>query len=245
MSEDRQQLPEFDGRSGGRSRRSVSMQVADILRHRILTGEVPSGEALVHEDLAAQLSVSTMPVREALLRLSHEGFVFAHQNRSFRVAETSRADIDDVYWICSVVASELASRACARRGPDLARLIDSLNQQWIGLDKGETREFERINHEIHRAINLSADSPKLSFILRLVTRFIPEQFYTLLPSWRTMAFEGHEALASSFRAGSPERAAAAMARHVQDASEVLASYFSERGYWAPASEAVAFGRSDI
>jgi DNA-binding GntR family transcriptional regulator len=60
-----------------------------------------------------------------------------------------------------------------------------------------------------------------------------------------MSFEGHKALARSFRASSPERAAAAMARHVHDASEVLASYFSERGYWALASEAVALDRSNI
>ena len=44
-------------------------------RERILRGDLAPGSLVTHESLATLLDISTMPVREALLRLSHEGFI--------------------------------------------------------------------------------------------------------------------------------------------------------------------------
>lgn len=56
-------------------KQTISAQVADAIRRKILSGQWPSGQALRQEHLAAELGVSRIPVREALHQLHSEGLV--------------------------------------------------------------------------------------------------------------------------------------------------------------------------
>src|ERR1700744_272647 len=54
---------------------TLSSTVANTLRAQITNGVMPPGEKLSIEDLRVSLGVSLSPLREALSRLSAEGFV--------------------------------------------------------------------------------------------------------------------------------------------------------------------------
>ena len=214
------------------SRRNVSRQVADIMRDMILVGELRPGQSVRHEEMSARLGVSTMPVREALLRLSHEGFIEAPQNRSFRVVATTRDDIKDVYWAHAMLTGELAARACVNDGRRVADELDAINDRWAGLPaKAAPEQYEGLNWELHRSINLAARSPKLILLLRHTIRFIPERFYTLLPEWHEHSMTGHHEIAIALRTEDPEKVRAAAADHVRDAGSLLIGYFTKTGYW--------------
>ena len=83
-------------RSGGRPvhrrlhRETLSDQVADTVRGMILTGEIAPETPVTQSEIARLLGVSTMPAREALLRLGAEGFLIASPNRSFTVRRIIR-----------------------------------------------------------------------------------------------------------------------------------------------------------
>ena len=53
-------------------RKTTTELVADVLRDRILSGDIPPGEPLRQELFAEELGVSRIPVREALRLLSAE-----------------------------------------------------------------------------------------------------------------------------------------------------------------------------
>lgn len=55
--------------------RSLSEQVYQYLCLRIIEGSISYGEILNIKQIASTLSVSPMPVREAVKRLEHEGIV--------------------------------------------------------------------------------------------------------------------------------------------------------------------------
>jgi DNA-binding GntR family transcriptional regulator len=76
---------------------SVPERVYDILRDRILAGELEGGTRLHQENLSAQLGVSRTPVREAITRLAAEGLVELLPNRGARVAAVTLADIRAAY----------------------------------------------------------------------------------------------------------------------------------------------------
>ena len=63
------------------------------LREAILSGRLKSGAQLVLTDLAEELSISVMPVREAIGRLGAEGLVEQVPHRGARVARISVVQI--------------------------------------------------------------------------------------------------------------------------------------------------------
>jgi DNA-binding GntR family transcriptional regulator len=214
------------------TRRNISNQVADIMRDMILVGDLKPGQVVTHEEMSGRLGVSTMPVREALLRLSHEGFIDARQSRSFRVVPTSKRDIEDVYWMHAVLSGELAARAATASATGVADELDGINARWAALPSGATPDlYEDLNWAFHRVVNMAADAPKLLVLLRHTIRFIPDRFYTVLPAWHELSAAGHQEMAEAIRTGEPDRARLAAERHVRAAGDLLIGYFSETGYW--------------
>ena len=51
-------------------------QVADILRKRIISGDLANGEKLSERQISAELNISTTPVKEAFRLLQAEGLIY-------------------------------------------------------------------------------------------------------------------------------------------------------------------------
>ena len=49
----------------------------------------------------------------------------------------------------------------------------------------------RLNHEFHRAINVAADSPKLSQLMGQITRYGPEAVFPTVEGWRAQSIKDH------------------------------------------------------
>jgi DNA-binding GntR family transcriptional regulator len=73
------------------TRPSLAESAYAVLSRAIVTGELAPGARIRDGELAAQLQISRMPVREALKRLESEGLVETVPNRETRVAPI-RAD---------------------------------------------------------------------------------------------------------------------------------------------------------
>ncbi|WP_309065911.1 GntR family transcriptional regulator [Microbacterium sp.] len=72
-----------------------SERVAGILREDIMLGRRPPGARLVERDIAAELNVSRLPVRQAIWTLVSEGIVVQKPRSWARVREFSVKDIRD------------------------------------------------------------------------------------------------------------------------------------------------------
>ncbi|MGF6531756.1 MULTISPECIES: GntR family transcriptional regulator [Paraburkholderia] len=91
----------------------AAMQIRDA----IVSGRFAPGTRLIESRLTDQLNVSRHPVREALKRLSREGFVEVRPNRGAIVAEINPENILEVYAIRSALGT-IALRALASK-PEL------------------------------------------------------------------------------------------------------------------------------
>lgn len=56
-------------------RKTLREQVVEILRHKILSGEIKPGERIIEAKVAEELKVSRGPLREALRQIEEEGLV--------------------------------------------------------------------------------------------------------------------------------------------------------------------------
>jgi DNA-binding GntR family transcriptional regulator len=206
--------------------------VTGWLRRMILVGELAPGSRATQDELAQRLGVSTMPVRKALLQLAAEGLIEVSPRRSFRVVQTTPDDIRDVYWIQARIAGQLAHRAARLvDGAGLAELAEAHDAFCAAGAAGSAADLEAANWRFHRLVNRAAASPKLLLTLRTTLRFIPDDFYCLVPDWAPASERGHRRLLDALAAHDPDEARAAAEDHVREAADLLLSSFSSQGFW--------------
>jgi DNA-binding GntR family transcriptional regulator len=204
---------------------SMADQVADTLRRLILSRELPPGQRVTQADLAEMLGVSTMPVREALLRLVAEGFVDTVANRSFTVTDTTRARLDDIYWTHGKLISEMTARAWDHRDDDLIRRLRAAHDDFLAaLAVGSSAAMNDANYAVYAAIEDGSRSPGLVFMLKTTLRFFPD-FSDALPGWPEIGSRWHTGLIAEFTGGTREGAEEATRRSVRDASTLVLSSF--------------------
>jgi len=87
------------------------------IRQAILSGQLRPGQVFSLRNLAGQLGVSFIPVREALRSLEREGLVVINRGRSTSVAPLSSDDLHSLCQLRRRIEPELASRACLLISP--------------------------------------------------------------------------------------------------------------------------------
>jgi DNA-binding GntR family transcriptional regulator len=187
--------------------RSMADEVTDRTRRLILSRELQPGERIKQAELASLMGVSTMPVREALLRLVSEGMVLADSNRSFTVAMTTTpSGIRDVYWIHSVLAGELSVRAWQVRDDALLETMRARHDAYAkALRSGEGGHpiLFRENWEFHSAVHHAANAPAIALTLKNTLRYFPDFSYDVA-GWNEVAEEWQAGLIAEFTSGDAE-----------------------------------------
>lgn len=100
------------------------------LRHRILTGRLAPGTTLLETELAALLSLSRTPVREATIKLADEGLVSIRARHGITVRELTLRDVAEILDVFSALEIR-AVALVARRGlsrAEYARLSSLLDR---------------------------------------------------------------------------------------------------------------------
>jgi DNA-binding GntR family transcriptional regulator len=209
---------------------SLTDSVASTLRRMILNREFEPGERITQVQLAALLGVSTMPIREALLRLVAEGLVIAEANRSFRITETSESEIRDIYWMHAVLAAELTGRAWERRTADLlATLLAEHDAYRENLTRGNHEDLFQSNWAFHSALHNAAGAPALGLMLKNTLRFFPD-FSIPVEGWRELAAQWQAGLIREFTDGSRAGAEEVARSSIGMASDLfIASFWSDSG----------------
>lgn len=93
------------------SRKTVTSSVVDILREKIISHEIRSGQPLRQDALAAQLNVSRIPIREALLQLEAEGLVQFAPHKGAVATQVSAEEVDELFNLRSILETDLLVRA--------------------------------------------------------------------------------------------------------------------------------------
>ncbi len=131
--------------------RSKNELVYAALRSAILQGELEPGKRLVIDELAVELGVSQIPVREALRQLEADGFVTIAPYIGATVTPIEGANISEIFGLLEAMEIISGRAACIHMTTDdieeLERLLRSMDHL---PDKPD--EWSQANVRFHRLI---------------------------------------------------------------------------------------------
>ena len=148
---------------------TLTSSLVSRIREKILSGTLVPGEKIRLEELRASFDVSLSPIREALSRLAAERYVISEEQKGFRVAPVSRANLLEVTQLRQEL-EPIALREAIRLGGDAweANLYSAFHmlkkyelQETDEADgDGETlREWEHWHRNFHYSLISGSNRP--------------------------------------------------------------------------------------
>ncbi len=212
--------------SGAAYPRTAQQIAYAILRRSIMNGTLAPGTRLTQNQVAAQLSMSTTPVREALRRLASDELIRIDAHRGAIVRGLDRQELIDVYEL-RVLLEPLAMRKAVERISeqeldDAERFCDRMD------DHSDVEAWSRSNQEFHAIFNRASGSPSLVRILQGLSdsaaRYV-QWSMTTRTGFSSAANREHRRLLAAFRNRDGERAATMVERHLRGTlAALLKSY---------------------
>lgn len=186
-------------------RRSSGDQVASHIRWMVYSGQLRPGDRVRQDDIAAQLGVSRIPVREAIIALDREGWVTIEPHRGAYVNGLDPGYIHDHYELYGLLFGLTARRVIERA--DDAGLAAVASAAKAVADADDVTAFNAANTAFLQTLNHVAAAPRLTSLARIMTSVVPGNFFAEVPGTMELQRKGVAAVARAIKAGDADRAA--------------------------------------
>ena len=148
--------------TAGVVRDSLPQQVAELLRRRLIEGELPAGSKLNERVLCEQLGVSRTPLREAIKLLAAEGLVALEAGRGAFVPVPSPEDIAQTFDVIAVLEGLAAERAAAHiTEAQLSELQALQFDMQAAFERRDLKAYYAANAQVHDVLSLAAHNAVL------------------------------------------------------------------------------------
>jgi DNA-binding GntR family transcriptional regulator len=128
---------------------SKSQWAYRTVRAMILSGELEPGTTFDQQALAAQLGISTTPLREGLRRLEAEDYVIRRDHREMMVAPLSLEYVEQIYQVRLELDPLAARLACENM---TTAQVQALQKRVPSATSRSNRDYPAESREFHRAI---------------------------------------------------------------------------------------------
>ncbi|WP_432841767.1 GntR family transcriptional regulator [Dactylosporangium sp. CA-092794] len=212
--------------------------LADRIRNRIMTGDIPIGAQLRQAELASDFGVSRTPVREALRQLQTSGLIEVLPNKGAVVSVPAPWDVREAYEVRAELEALAAARAVRRITRDQVDQLRTANQEMydysLARSTGTTPDQpdHRGNDVFHTLIASIAGNARLAKAINDINETFPRNVSAQLivndSRHRDENFHEHERIVRALAEGDTQGAADEMRQHVIKAGEQLARWYELR-----------------
>ena len=188
----------------------------NFLLEAICGGRFHKGDRLIAEDIASEIGMSRMPVREAFRRLDAQGLVTLRPNRGAVVSGLDIDELQEVFEMRSALEG-LAIRVAVGRIGDrqlaaLERLLDEMDDY-----RDESAEWVSRHRAFHEYLCSLSGRPRLlkqiSALYSLVEA--PMRLWLQHVEKPMSAREEHVVILEAIRAGDADKAEAVVRAHIE------------------------------
>lgn len=141
---------------------TLQESVYNELLDAIISGRIAPGTTLTIKKIAQQMHVSQMPVRDAIQRLSSEGFISSQRRKGSIVNKLSIENLEEIIEIRLQLELLAIRHAAIERSQESMDQLKKLHNRWIQLvTRQEFEKARKVTEEFHIQIYRSSNRPLL------------------------------------------------------------------------------------
>ena len=220
---------------GRRNHQSLAEKASSHIRERIVSGRLSPGAKVDQDEVADDLGISRLPIREALIELTAGGFIESIPRRGAFVVTLTAEDIQDHFEVVSLLFGLTTRRAAERITDAQLRELQKLHTQITNTQDPSNRMA--LEYDFYRAINRVGTSERLLLTLRFLAFALPNDFYFSTPRWPAMETAYRERLLSALESHDADAARKAAEEHFRACAKVTIDELRARGYWPEPNDA--------
>lgn len=136
-------------------RDTLAMQVLNKLMDWIMDGKLKMGEKLNTEELARQLGVSRMPIREALKSLEKMGLSESIPYVGVKLVSLEQEDVLQIYLMRQLLEPLAAGEACKKITEEQIHELEEIHKEYIPIVEADEIDAKKLylqNRKFHFAI---------------------------------------------------------------------------------------------
>lgn len=217
-----------DAAPRGLFRPTSTQQVADYIRRQIFEGNLTVGERVPQDEIAAQLGVSRVPVREAVIALDREGWIMMQPHRGAYVVGLDENSTRDHYELLGRVYGFGARRAAERSTPEQIYALAAVHRELQAT--ADLQEFSKLNLDFLRRIVGMAASRRVSATVRLMAvSIIPGDFFVEVPAAIKTRKRHLREIMKAMKAGDGEAVERETIAMLRQEADLVVTLLTERG----------------
>jgi DNA-binding GntR family transcriptional regulator len=205
--------------------KSISDQIYEVLKERILLGKITLGERIIESSIAEDLKTSRTPVREAFQRLVQDGLVERVPQGGVRVTVITPRTIREVFGIRAVLEVYAVELACENiEAETIIRLKELAQQARKLLSSPEANDPEglialwKINTSFHETIYRAAGSEHLLKLVDQLNSLVRRFRFLSMRKARIRAWDQHERMITYLEEKNKAMLGKLMKAHVEEAA---------------------------
>lgn len=199
------------------------------LRRMILRGALVPGEPIRADQIAAELEVSRVPVREALKILEGEGQVTYRPHHGYVLAELRLEDLRENYRIRRLLEDDAAGVALGRiTDEDVQHMRDAI-EEMEALGPEDPAAMAVVNRRFHFVLLEAAGMPQLMHHVRLLWNASDHyrSVYYADAAYRREVHDEHRQILAAVTGRDPDALRTALDGHRDRAIEGLRAILKE------------------
>ena len=194
----------------------------EVLKHAIITGQIPAGERIVETDYADRLHISRTPLREALRKLERDGLVEYVLRRGVVVRAFTMEDVEEIYTIRnSLEMLTLPAIIAKATDEDVKGLKDKLREMDEVLENGDIEALSPMARAFHTQLTAICGQNRILRVIEGQDEFI-KRFSAMAirqENRRSQAHEEHHRLVEYIENRDLERFEKLMHKHIERSKE--------------------------
>ena len=222
---------ESSRRDGRLVRRLTSDHVAEHLRTMIFSGRLRPGERLRQDQIAAELGVSRLPVREAVQVMERDGLVIVEPHLGAFVAPFDAQVIHDHFEIVGLVQGAAARRLAERGDPELLARLGGIARR-IAADE-EPDHVHELTLEFYRVVNREGASSRQRSVLRALGRMLPSGFFPDIEGAIESERTGTQRIWQAIASGDPDEVLRTCVEVQLERAQLIIAALRARGVFEP------------